>query len=683
MIMKSKKYKRIVVLSIGLLVCVSLGYFVITRSTDSPAASDSGNLPISAQVIHSLRQQPNTSSDMAVTHLSSGLVPPTNKWFSGIVFGNAPQPIFPMPLAFKPSNDGFKFNLPLMSTTPNTIFGSFQPDIAGSIGGAHNYRVTRYDDLSIDITYVNDKQQDMSRLTLSEGSPFIYYQALRGHDLLLTSGSVETAGQDLYSLASASSSSYGMYMDPDSKNISVAGQKLGLPKNARVVFFGLPQGMDRHEMAQYAGARLAGVRTSHDVQDNAKTSFTYQTDGNKPTLYAAMPGKDVTGRAATNATFNSIYGPMPVYAGTTFSFEAPKVSPETNLDISSLSSAERGVLISELKKESQATQLNQPDSYNGGKELYRAANLYNLALQLQQTSIAAGLHEKLIKNFDEWFDPTGYQNRGDKYFYYDTATRGIVGVQPAFGSENFNDHNFHYGYYLYAAAIVAQHDKTFIDHHGTFVNLLVGDIANPETTKYFPIRRPYDPYTGHSWASGNGSFADGNNQESVSEAANAWNGVGAWAQTINNPGLKNQATWMLSNEMKSAHDYWLAPDKSQAIYQGFDHPFVALNWGGKRDFATFFSPEPTAALGIQLIPMNPAMRVLGQQDNDIIQTNLSAVGTSNDTHQFADYMLMYQALSGADRANLIQRAQNLDARYLDNANSRTYLLSWIMSSAKK
>ena len=37
----------------------------------------------------------------------------------------------------------------------------------------------------------------------------------------------------------------------------------------------------------------------------------------------------------------------------------------------------------------------------------------------------------------------------------------------------------------------------------------------------------------------------------------------------------------------------------------YDHGIVSLTWGGKRDYATWFSPEPSAILGIQILPVGP------------------------------------------------------------------------------
>ena len=45
---------------------------------------------------------------IAPTRLADGLVPPTNRWFSGLVFGDQPQPVFPMPLSAALTDTGLR-----------------------------------------------------------------------------------------------------------------------------------------------------------------------------------------------------------------------------------------------------------------------------------------------------------------------------------------------------------------------------------------------------------------------------------------------------------------------------------------------------------------------------------------------------------------------------------------------
>ena len=114
----------------------------------------------------------------------------------------------------------------------------------------------------------------------------------------------------------------------------------------------------------------------------------------------------------------------------------------------------------------------------------------------------------------------------------------------------------------------------------------------------------FDVYAGHSWASGTAPFADGNNQESSSEAITAWTGLPLGG----GPATKTwsaQAVWMLSSEAQAARAYWTDRQRRPRL-PGYGHQVFGINWGGKRDYATWFSPEPAAMLGIQLIPMSPS-----------------------------------------------------------------------------
>ena len=72
-----------------------------------------------------------------------------------------------------------------------------------------------------------------------------------------------------------------------------------------------------------------------------------------------------------------------------------------------------------------------------------------------------------------------------------------------------NDHHFHYGYFIRAAAEIARHDPAWASdaHWGGMVSLLVRDIASPDRDDpMFPFLRNFDPYAGHSWASGHAKF---------------------------------------------------------------------------------------------------------------------------------------------------------------------------------
>ena len=62
---------------------------------------------------------------------------------------------------------------------------------------------------------------------------------------------------------------------------------------------------------------------------------------------------------------------------------------------------------------------------------------------------------------------------------YDQTWGGIVDQANSFGNGDYNDHHFHYGYFLYAFAAVAKEDASWAAAWNDKIMLLVRDIAEP------------------------------------------------------------------------------------------------------------------------------------------------------------------------------------------------------------
>jgi endoglucanase Acf2 len=269
--------------------------------------------------------------------------------------------------------------------------------------------------------------------------------------------------------------------------------------------------------------------------------------------------------------------------------------------------------------------------------------------------------------------------RATNCFVYDADARGMVGLEASFGADEFNDHHFHYGYFLYAASVAVRHDPDLTEDISGVINLLAADLATSGDDQYFAERRVFDAYAGHSWASGYSPFADGNNQESSSEAVTAWNGLTLWAQATDNRSLEKEATWMLSGEAASANAYWTNFDADDPAYATYAHSIAPLNWGAKRDYSTWFSADANAKLGILTLPMSPVAGYLGA-DPARIEENLAEAVPGGYDVAFGDYLLMYKALGGTQAAtDALALAEKFPDELLDDGNSRSYMLAWIMT----
>lgn len=599
--------------------------------------------------------------------VDGSLRPPTNSWIAGAVFGDGAHPVFTGVLSVNVDDDGLRLGLPRVSAVERTIFGSARQDV--SIGlDAEDVRLTRLDALSATLEFSADGAA-LGSVTMATGWPYVQYDADVDQTIALPGLSDEEEPQVV-----VDGVTYGIVTDGD-----VATGSVTLGAGETLMVHAAPAGASEEDrsLLRARSVPLDATEVEYAVHGAEEVSTRYRltTRGGEPTLFVARPHQDL-GEPALSVGYDLLYGTGTVHEGTEFAFTLPQVEAADALDLSSLDDDERAQLAATLDADAAALQFDAGDSYYAGKQLYRAAMLYAIADDLGHDETAAGILEQMRDEFDQWFDPRGCVGRSTKCLVYDPVLGGITGYAPAYGSDEFNDHHFHYGYFLYAIGVVSGRVDGFADDYRAVVDAIALDIAAPQESDLFPQRRSFDDYTGHSWASGTSPFDDGNNQESVSEAVNAWAGLLLWARASNNPELIEEATWMLSTETVAAQTYWLT-DEHPA---GFEAPFTALNWGGKRDYATFFDASPSAILGILLIPMSPSTHFLPADPETSRAWVRSALG--DDLGDIAglplvDYVLMLAA--DVDREAALSALEAFPDASIDNANSRTYLTAWILS----
>jgi len=576
-----------------------------------------------------------------------------------------------MPLSFLAKDAGFEMGLPTVESTATVITGPHTPGISATLSSATSFSLTRYDKISASLTYRN-ANTSLGTLTLAEGSPFIYYRAKTDSTFTLSSIGAIVDASSTYLRYTKSGHTYAV-AGYDETTVSREGNAatVHVPANGLVTFYALPSA-STDALHDLAGNELTNVSTvSKTENDRSLTTFTYHTANNKATVFVPMGYSDTSPQSTPLAQYESIYGPMKAIRGNEFTLSAPLVSAGDTLNLAHLSEGEKKQVIASLQTDIASTSITAQDSYFAGKGLARAANLLKLAESLGQTDKSAQLIAILKSAFASRLTP--------EYFYYDTALHGLAATTAAFGSEDFNDHHFHYGYFLYAASILASYDTSFLTEYRARINLLAADIASYADSKDFPQQRNYDAYAQHGWAAGLSPFADGNNQESSSEAINAWNGAALWGKVTKNNALEQSALWMLSNESATAQRAWRTPTATlQTSYlKSYTSPVSSLNFGGKRTYGTFFSDETSAKLGIQLIPMVPSMQQFAKDGSEINATVSRTISGDNFNVPLGDYILMYQALSDPTRAKAILSKQTT----IDDGNSKTYLEAWVFSRA--
>ena len=656
------------------------GLFLLLAGCSPPAAPPSGSPPAGtpsgtpAEVLGDATVAPQvaalpqrTVKELPAGRLADGLTPPTNRWYSGLVFGADPQPVFPLPLGFALTADGFALGLPRVVANPTTIAGGFVPDVTVGVG-ADRAVVATSDASVVGIDQLAADGQVLGRVTIAQGSPFVSWVAGRAGRVTVPAG-FEPAGDGLYA-ATLGGLRYAL-LAPDA---TVSGTEAEVPAGASLVFWPVPEGGEVTELAQAASHLVTGSEVGYQVgQDEVTTSLTYLADG--PTAIARLPHQG-GGEGCDLGSYPSVLGTMQLCAGSTLTWTAPRLASSAALDLSGLDAARRDRLAAQLEADLAAAAEFPADTYFGGKALQRAAMLVMVADELGLTEQADRAAAVLDEQLTRWLDPAGCTGRDASCFVYDPAGKGIVGLTPSFGSDEYNDHHFHYGYFLYAAAVLARHDPGVVERYAPVMTLLAADIAS-SGGEYFPARRAFDPYNSHSWASGTAPFADGNNQESVSESVNAYAGLELWAEAAGDEALATEAAWMASAEAQAGLAYWTNADFSE--FPGYTAGIASLVWGGKRDYATWFSPEPAAKLAILLLPMSPSSAYLAG-DPERIRANVAEASGGNFAQQFGDYLLMYSALAGPqERDAALKAAADLPDDLIDDGLSRTYLEAWLLS----
>jgi endo-1,3(4)-beta-glucanase len=203
-----------------------------------------------------------------------------------------------------------------------------------------------------------------------------------------------------------------------------------------------------------------------------------------------------------------------------------------------------------------------------------------------------------------------------------------------FGAGFYNDHHFHFGYHIFAAAVVAKFDHQWGRKHFQRALMLVRDIANPSTKDpFFPAWRHKDWYLGFSWASGvvtiqGQPYPNGRNQESSSEAIAAYESVALFGQSFvdiykqsADPAemalldtatrIREMGRLLLATEIRSAKTYWHVQKAGTSgvfrVYpRGYEPKVVGMIWSMLAQQQTWFGNEPWKSYGIQLMPLTPA-----------------------------------------------------------------------------
>jgi len=326
-------------------------------------------------------------------------------------------------------------------------------------------------------------------------------------------------------------------------------------------------------------------------------------------------------------------------------------------------------------------------AYWQGKGLQRNLKLLDVFEQQGDTEGRDQLLAMLKKRIEEWFSGASAKS----YFHYDKKLGAVASYPDEFFTvEQINDHHFTYGYWIRVMAEIALRDPAWAARNqwGAMVELLIADIATAERGRAdFPFLRNFDVYEGHSWASGVGLGAFGNNQESSSEAINAWAGLILWGEVTANRELRDLGAYLYTTEIEAINHYWFDIHKL-VLPPEYKNVEVSQVFGGAIVHNTWWTDEPRQIKGINLLPVTTVSMYLGR-DPGFVRRNVDALKPEMALYAahgkkppnpppadvWQDVFAKYLAL--ADPAQALAQWDRWGA--VELGESRTHALHWLLS----
>ena len=224
------------------------------------------------------------------------------------------------------------------------------------------------------------------------------------------------------------------------------------------------------------------------------------------------------------------------------------------------------------------------DPYFGGKQFSALARLALIADELGETSLAAGYRNTLgtcppteAWQGSEWGPPCVRSDLGRLGLRLQASTTPVLPLVRATTTTTT---------FITVTGFMQlrpwpRTTQLGSAQWGDEVMHLIRDIAEPSgADPHYGYMRNKDWFVGHSWAAGLFEFGDARNQESSSEAVNAWYGVYLYGLAIEDDRIRDLGRMMLATELRATWKYWQI-NAGEGIYP---EPFasnkvVGILWG--------------------------------------------------------------------------------------------------------
>lgn len=621
---------------------------------------------------------------------------PTNSPWQNLVLGNGTQPEYIHPYLLQSANGSLSISYPKRTVELGLIYQVFIANIIISALVPGHHVISSFDDLSVTLQLPGPVTVPLVR-----GSPYITC-IVEGGGLKISSAHARlrlysSSHNTKHKIVFNNGQTWLIYSSVPlflCKDLSIAGSFRGVIRIA-VNPAETDDGSASAERILNQFSPCYPVSGRADLNTAFRIIYKWQKRGPGPLLMLSHPVHrqimNSPNALLPELSYHSIDGDLVAIVGDSWILQENPIAITWH-SIRGLDpkvSGARSHVIESLERDVANLQpINISTTYFYGKAIARAARLALIAEELGNETLIPIVQEFLEKFITPWLDGT-LQGNG---LVFDCKWGGIVSQHGAndstadFGLGLYNDHHFHFGYFCYASAVLAKLNSDWGSRFKPQIYSIVNDfltVFQGGRRALFTRLRNFDLWALHSWASGLTEFPDGRNQESTSEALNAYYSAALLGFAYDDKHLISRASTLAALEIRSAKALWHVPSNSTLYEAEFvkENRVVGILWANKRESRLWFAgPEcRECRLGIQLLPLLPITELLFS-DLEYAKELVDWARESGGEDAGDGWKGFEYALEGVyDTAAALRKVQTLTS--FDDGNSRTNLLWWMYTRA--
>jgi endoglucanase Acf2 len=609
---------------------------------------------------------------------------PTNDWWTDILFSQFAGNLWAYPIVIDPEAYGCKFYSLSRWSGRNPVLE--YPVLIKGVGFTADKNIAKnWTDWSLVINMPGGtKSLD---ITAVQGSPMTWFEAT-GFDPIAEFGTGVTFFNDAGAAITFPYTSdhigalyqgkyYGLYA-ADNTVFSLSGNVVTM-QNAR--YFTLASLTSTADLSYYK-------TFAYSIPRDTKVNWSYQPDKGKVDITWTITTQNLKGLAENRVvqgflphqykntvqdfsfngrTYLSTRGTIKTGVGNSFkfSYDFNGVLPHLPKPaVQSIPYAYDQVKMDTLLKDYSKNTDNPTDTYWGGKTLVNAAKYTLIAKETGNPNYET-FKAKTRTLLENWLTYTPGET--EMYYARYEKWKALVGFNSSYGSSQFTDNHFHYGYLTYAAAMLGMVDQDFLNKYGDMAKLVAKQYANwDRNDQNYPLFRTFNPWRGHSYAGGKSS-GNGNNQESSSEAMQSWAGLFLLGNALGDNAMRDAGAFGYVSESRAIMEYWFDWDHEN-LPPSYGHSIGGIIYDGGIVYGTFFSGAPRHIHGIQYLPWGPFMnyavknKTFHQQEYN---TLLAEEGNRDESTYGADWANV--ALCFAQMSNPDYVAQKFHNYYVNDS----------------